>query len=204
MAARKWILLAGAALLALLAATWWGNAPRITNEFSIGTLNEPALGTQPLAEGIGFVSGPTISNSFVAHDTRQTGKAGRYSSGGSHLDATGEHIPFYAEFREGPWSKVQAQLLERNVLTGGGSLWLNYTLTLRGAITPDGSQWLFTPSLTGKGPGGEFSVHAACDFFPMSRALTVTVTEKLGRETPRSYSLIVDVLFDGELRIRDG
>ena len=38
----------------------------------------------------------------------------------------------------------------------------------------------FTPVVSGSGPGGEFSVLAEFRFFPMSRGLTLLLTEKLG------------------------
>lgn len=212
MAARRWILLAGAALLVLLATTWWAAGPRVTNEFSVGDLGTPNIGTPDigtpdigtpkLTAGAGFMSGATISNSFVAHDTRNSGLAGRYSAAGSNPSASGKQEPFCAEFRVGPWSEVKSKPLERLILTGAGDPWLSYRIELQGAITPDGSQWLFRPEVTGKGPGGEFSVQTGCQFFPMSRALTVTVTERFGNERPRRYALTYDVEFDGYLRQR--
>jgi hypothetical protein len=203
MPSRRWILLVGAVLLGLLATTWMAAAPRITNEFSVGDLGEPNQGSHELVEGAGFLPGSTVSNSFVAHDTMRSGKAGRYSSGGGNINASGERETFHAEFRAGPWSNIASTPLERAILTGAGDPWLQYSVRLQGAITPDGSQWLFRPEISGKGPGGEFSVLASCHFFPMSRALTVTVTERFGNETPRSYALIYDVAFDGQLSPRD-
>ena len=199
MSAPRWILLAGVALAAVLWFLWLGSGPRITNEFGMGDVGEPTFATHELAQGSGFHSGPTISNAFVSHHTMRTGKAGRYSSGGNQIQADGQTEAWHAEFREGPWCELRGEPCGRLIQTGTGKTWLAYAVRIAGAITPDGSQWLFRPEVTGQGPGAEFAVAASCSFFPMSRALTLTITEKLGDEPARSYELVYDVAFDGEL-----
>ena len=200
MVARSTIVLAGATLLSSAIAIWWQLGPRITNEFSIGDLGEPAVGVRDLAAGLGRLSGGAISNAFVEHNTALSGKAGRYSSAGSHHGRPGEREPWQAEFRQGPWAPIEQQLFDRDLRMRSGSKLLSYSVAMRGAITNDGSQWLFAPQVLGTGE--DFSLLADCHFFPMSRALTVTITERIGTEQPRSYSVVYEVDFDGELRLR--
>lgn len=202
MVGRRWILLVGAALLALLATTWYGAAPKITQDFGIGIAAEPSLGTVELGEGAGFESGPPISNAFVAHDAATSGLAGRYSAGGTITGPDGSVTSYAVQFRHGPSASIQATGIERRIRTGAGKDWLHYTVAVDGAITPDGSQWLFRPEVHGHGPGGEFSVRASCRFLPMTRALVLTITERFHDETPRSYTLTFDVQHDGDLRWR--
>ena len=199
MIAPRTIVLAGATLLSSAIAIWWQMGPRITNEFSIGDLGEPAVDVRNLAVGLGRLSGDAISNSFVERNSMLASKAGRYFSVGSHHGRLGEREPWHAEFRKGPWAPIKQRLFDRDLRMHSGSKLLSYSVAMRGAITIDGSQWLFAPQVLGTDQGKGFSVLADCHFFPMSRSLTVTITERIGPEQPRSYSVIYQVDFDGEL-----
>jgi hypothetical protein len=203
MVARSTIVLAGATLLISAIAIWWQLGLRITNEFSIGNLGEPAVGVRDLAVGLGRLSGDAISNAFVEHNTTLASKAGRYSSAGSHQGRPGKRQAWHAEFREGPWAPIKQQLFGRDLRRRSDSKSLNYSVAMAGAITNDGSQWLFKPQVSGTSQAKDHSVLADCHFFPMSRALAVTITERIGTEQPRSYSVTYQVDFDGELRLRD-
>lgn len=214
MVAPKRILLAGGGLLAGIAVVWWGVTPRLNNIFSIGDLDEPTrhANDPALAASVapsvapsaglsaGLSAGNPISNSFVPPEPMQSG---RFITRGSLVTTTGERQQYSAAFRPGPWFEVAHTLLERDVQTGFGSQVMHYAIQVEGAITADGSQWFFNPVVTGSGPSGEFQVLAQFRFFPMSRGLTLVLTEKLGSETPRTYAVLYDVDLDGEVHRRD-
>lgn len=198
MVAPKRILLAAGGLLAGIAVVWWGVTPRLNNRFSIGELDEPTRHAN--VSSAGLAAGTPISNSFVPPEPMQSG---RFITSGSLVTTTGERQQYTAVFRQGPWFEVAHTLLERDVQTGFGSQVMHYAIQVQGAITADGSQWFFNPVVTGSGPGGEFQVLAQFRFFPMSRGLTLVLTEQLGSETPRSYTVLYDVDLDGEVHRRD-
>jgi len=167
-----------------------GEATRIERVVVAGTSVPTEAGVQP---------GRTISNAFVDSATEPM-RAGRYSWTSTAYEPSGALQSRHARFREGPWTEIDAQLVERSVRDALGCEVVSYRVWVRGAITADGAQWLFDPELSASWSGRSTAVTAALRFDALARQLELEVVESFGGDQAHRYR--VPFVVDGNGAVR--
>ena len=154
-----------------------------------------------LEQGLGVLAVRLATNAEVSAEGTAPVE-GRFAVSTWTSDETGQVRTRRIRFDPGPYTRIEQDVVRREILDGFGRPALTYTLRVEGALAEEGKQYAFYLLPTAKARGDPSTVACALDYDASSRILTLTIDEQV-QGAPQRFTLGLDVNEDGTLTRHD-